>query len=114
VGMAAEHRDAVRRAAPDAADRTFTLKELVRLLDAIAPADPDAGADALGRRRQAAARLRAEGFEGNPYDEDIVDPLGQPLESYRAIAWELEQWTGRLADGLFGAAAPAGASAEEA
>jgi hypothetical protein len=46
--------------------------------------------------------LRLEGFTGNPLDDDIVDPLGLPLESYRAVAWELGEWCGRLVDGLFG------------
>ena len=40
-----------------------------------------------------------------PYDEDIADPLGQPLEAYRAIAWEIETWSDQLVSALFGAAA---------
>jgi len=31
-----------------------------------------------------------------------VDPLGMPLESFRAIAWELDEWISKLVDGLFG------------
>ncbi len=38
-------------------------------------------------------------------DDDIADPLGQPLEAYRAIAWEIETWNDRLVNGLFGAVA---------
>jgi protein-tyrosine phosphatase len=114
IGIASEHREAVVRAMPDAAPRTFTLKELVRLLEAqpVATASRDPGAQLLARVA-AADELRRSGFEGNPNDEDVVDPLGQPLESYRAIAWELEEWCSRLADGLFGkAAAPARTGAE--
>ena len=53
--------------------------------------------------------MRREGFPGNPRDEDVADPLGQNLDTYRAIAWELDEWIRRLVDGLYGAA-PAPAS----
>ena len=110
VAMAEEHRDAVARALPEAAGRTFTLKELVRLLEALPPpAAPLRVGDFFDRVAQADA-LRRAGFVGNPHDEDIVDPLGLPLESFRAIAWELDEWTARLADSLYGAA-PAAAAA---
>lgn len=111
VGMSAEHRDAVIRLVPEAADRTFTLKELVRLLDALPGIDPTAPpSDALAHRLTQADGLRRSGFEGNPHDEDVMDPLGMPLDSYRAVAWELDEWSRRLADGLFGLA-PANATA---
>jgi protein-tyrosine phosphatase len=107
VAMAAEHRDAVSRAMPEAADRTFTLKELVRLLEAL---PPPTGPDDLPDRVARADDVRRGGFAGNPHDEDIVDPLGLPLESFRAIAWELDEWTVRLAQSLYGSA-PAAAAA---
>jgi hypothetical protein len=47
---------------------------------------------------------------GNPHDEDVVDPLGMPMESYRAIAWELDEWVARLLDGLFGSVPEAAGS----
>jgi protein-tyrosine phosphatase len=103
VAMAGEHRDEVVEMAPDAADRTFTLKELVRLLEAL-PA-PSGG---LPARVREAAALRAGGFTGNARDEDIADPLGASVDTYRAIAWELDDWIRRLVDGLLGrAVAPA-------
>jgi protein-tyrosine phosphatase len=97
VAMAGEHRTEVARALPEAAAKTFTLKELVRLLDrrssddvtldlATAVADADA--------------LRRTGSPGVPDDEDILDPLGMPDQAYRAVAWELDEWCQRLADGL--------------
>ena len=110
VAMAAEHRDAVSRAMPEAADRTFTLKELVRLLEALPPPTGPLGPDDLPDRVARAGDARRGGFAGNPHDEDIVDPLGLPLESYRAIAWELDEWTARLAQSLYGSA-PAAAAA---
>ena len=94
----------------DALDRTFTLKELARLLEHDAPATPLSG-DALGARIAAAADARRGGGPTNPYDEDIVDPLGMPLETYRAIAWELDDWIDRMLAGLFGPV-PAGVAGE--
>jgi protein-tyrosine phosphatase len=99
LAMSWEHGVAAVREVPDAAPRTFTLKELVRLLEALP--EPAAGED-LRARVAAADALRNQGFEGNPHDLDVADPLGMPLQSFRAVTWELEEWCGRLADGLFG------------
>ncbi|MEX0984458.1 MAG: hypothetical protein WD096_05355 [Actinomycetota bacterium] len=107
VAMAAEHSAHVGSAVPEARDRTFTLKELVRLLEAGEPVAT--GLEAIG----AAAARRADGFGANPFDDDVEDPYGMSMEAYRAMAWELEEWTGRLADALFGPipASAAGAGA---
>ena len=109
LGMAGDHARAVVTQEPDAAPRTFTLKELVRLLDALPPAS---GGD-VASRVAAADALRASGFAGNPADEDVPDPLGMPLESFRAVAWELDEWCARLVDGLLGRADAAVATAAE-
>lgn len=100
LAMSREHARAVVDREPGAAHRTFTLKELVRLLEALPPAP---GAD-LASRVTAADRLRSSGFTGNPNDEDVADPLGLPLASFRAVAWELDEWIARLVDGLLGRA----------
>jgi len=102
VGMAVEHRDAVGDLVPEAAARSFTLKELVRLLEALPPGAGPARGPGLEARVGEADALRRRGSEGNPWDEDVVDPLGMPLDTYRAIAWELDGWTDRLVEGLFG------------
>jgi protein-tyrosine-phosphatase len=99
VAMAAEHREEIVRTVPEARGKTFTLKELVRLLDALDPAD---GRLDLGATVARADERRRAGFRGNPHDEDVVDPLGMPIESYRAVAWELDEWCERLAAGLVG------------
>ncbi len=99
VTMAREHRDAVARMDPAATSQTFTLKELVRLLEA------DPAAPGLERTAATAEALRASGFAGNPADEDVADPLGMPIETYRAMAWELDGWTSRLAHAALGAIA---------
>jgi len=100
VCMAAEHRDAITATEPGVARAVFTLKELARLLEQLPPVG--AGHPDLLARIRDADRLRRDGFPGNPLDEDVVDPLGMPLDSYRAIAWELDEWSDRVAEGLAG------------
>ena len=117
VAMAGEHREAAAELVPAAASRTYTLKELVRLLETVdrimtstgrgPQTDDDVGssddvAADLGVRIAQAHAARTSGGEANPWDEDVVDPLGLPLDTYRAVAWELEGWSDRLVDRLFG------------
>ena len=72
------------------------MKELVRLLEggARAAATPAA-------RIAAAAAARGGAEAGEHQDEDIADPLGLPLDGYRAIASELDDWIARLVPALF-------------
>jgi low molecular weight protein-tyrosine phosphatase len=98
VAMAPEH---ARAFAGEAGSRTFTLKELVRLLEAL-PEVEDASLGGLSERIAEADRLRQEGFEGAPSDEGIPDPLGMSLDVFRVVAAELDAWCSRLADGLVG------------
>jgi protein-tyrosine phosphatase len=111
VTMATEHREDIVGLHPRIADRTFTLKELVRLLEAPRAAEDgphvrgSTDPETLLRERVAEAHeLRRAGFGGNPDDEDVVDPLGMPVETYRAVAAELEEWCERLAAAVFGLA----------
>jgi protein-tyrosine phosphatase len=83
--MAGEHRDEIAALVPAAADRAFTLKELVRLLD-----------------RAPRIEAAASGVLTDRVAQDIVDPLGMPIDTYRAVAWELEEWIDRLVVDLFG------------
>lgn len=99
--MARDHRDTF---APPLGAHAFTLKELVRLLEALPAPPADAGPEVLAGRIAAADLARRDGTASSS-DEDIADPLGQPLEAYRAIAWEIETWNERLVTALFGAAA---------
>jgi protein-tyrosine phosphatase len=98
VAMAPEH---ARAFTDEAGSRTFTLKELVRLLEAL-PETEGASLGRLPERIAEADRLRRGGFEGDPWDEGIDDPLGMPLDRFRAVAAELDAWCSRLADGLVG------------
>ena len=101
VGMAAEHRQDVRALVPEAEARTFTLKELVRVLEATdrrplnATLDDGflAGAVADANRRRAGSPATAE--------DDVMDPLGLSLHGYRAVASEVGDLCERLAGGLY-------------
>jgi protein-tyrosine-phosphatase len=103
IAMAPEQAEAVLDLVPAAASRTFTLKELVRLLEALPASDRGPVAD-LSTRVLDANGLRQRGFQGNPHDDDVPDPLGMPFETFRAIAWELDGWCSRLVEGLYGGA----------
>lgn len=90
IAMSVEHRDAIASAVPSAVDRTFTLKELVLLLEAVRPTGD------LAARVAAAARHRRD--VGAPVgDLDVADPYGSSPEVYRSMADELDHWTGLLA-----------------
>ncbi len=102
VCMAMEHVDDLVRSDPGLRAKTFSLKELTRLLEGLGEADGDARPDDLQARIAQADELRRSGFTGNPHDDDVADPLGMPLDAYRAIAWELDRWIARLVDGLYG------------
>jgi len=91
VCMAAEHRDAIVIAMPDLETKTFTIKELVRLLEKSSPGG------SLEARVAAAAAARNG---SSPSAEDVRDPLGEPIDTYREVADELYDLSGRLAAAL--------------
>lgn len=114
LAMAAEHRDEVSRILPDEAGKTFTLKELVRLLEALpqGPSIADPGEVLAERVADADALRRASDRTPRGRDEDVTDPLGRRMWTFRAVASDLQEWCGRLVEGLFGPV-PAWAEAEE-
>jgi protein-tyrosine phosphatase len=91
VCMAAEHREAIVGAMPDLETKTFTIKELVRLLERAPTGGP------LKARVAAAAAARNG---SSPPSEDVHDPLGDPIDGYRKVADELHDLSGRLAIAL--------------
>lgn len=105
IAMTSSQRDLLAEGFPERAQRIFTLKELVRLLEAEPIGSEERSPAELARL---AAERRARGLVRNPHDEDVVDPMGFAFETYRAVAWELEGWCRRLADLM----APAPARAE--
>jgi protein-tyrosine phosphatase len=100
--MAREHVDAIVRTTPSVAARTFTLKELVRLMERLPRDRPGEAWD----RVAAADRLRHARPPTDDVDDDVVDPLGLPLDGYRAVAAELHDRCGRLVRGFVAGAPP--------
>lgn len=102
VGMAAEHREDVQALVPEAEARTFTLKELVRLLEAAGPRPVDTTpTDGVLPGAAADAHRRRAGSPAIWGEDDVVDPLGLSLQGYRAVASELADLCERLASGLY-------------
>jgi protein-tyrosine-phosphatase len=91
VCMAAEHRATIVTAMPDLETKTFTIKELVRLME-----KSQAGGSLEARVGAAAAARNGSSRQ----DEDVRDPLGDPIDGYREVADELYDLSGRLAIAL--------------
>jgi protein-tyrosine phosphatase len=89
--MAADHREAIVGAWPETRAKTFTIKELVRLLET------SFKEGSLEVRVAAAADARNG---SSPRGEDVRDPLGDEIDGYREVADELHDLSGRLAAAL--------------
>jgi protein-tyrosine phosphatase len=102
LGLAREHRDEVLELVPDAAPKTFTLKELAALLEALPPAPVHADRDAAAARIAETHRLRGGSRGPVVRDPDVRDPIGSALFAYRDVAWDIETAVGAMLIGLFG------------
>jgi protein-tyrosine-phosphatase len=115
LGLAREHCDEVLDVVPEAAPKTFTLKELATLLEALPAAPVHADRSAALARVADAHRLRG-GSDGPVIrDPDVRDPIGSALFAYRDVAWDIGTTLDTVLVGLFGdrrAAARAAASEE--
>jgi protein-tyrosine-phosphatase len=84
--MTRDHRRDVLALAPRALGRTFTLREAAALLDLV-PGDAEMGGDTLPERARslvaalASARPRRQGAD----DDDVPDPIGQPIEVHEEV-----------------------------
>src|SRR5919201_6306261 len=88
--MGRAHCEEIVEEHPADAGKVFTLKEFVRLVEEENVIGDRPAGDSLAQRVALADGRRRGGFTGNPLDEDITDPLGLPLDAFRAVAWELE------------------------
>ena len=89
VAMAPEHVQWVRRTHPDAADRTVTLKRIVRDL---APFSASSSAEALLDRIRALDLANVEIEEW----EEVVDPAGGEQPEFDACAQEIDRLVDQL------------------
>ena len=103
LAMTRRHRQVVLEVVPRALAGTFTLREAADLLRGMAADAPVEGNDFPARARSlvqgmAAVRGRRESWR----DDDIRDPIGQPLDVHQeigdAVAEALVPVLGRLAD----------------
>lgn len=104
IGMERNHVAAAVVDGGMPADRTFTLAELVRLLDpppAVETSDPATRARAVIAE---AARRRGEAVSFVP-DEDIADPFGRSRKTYQRVVNQLAELLDELVWDLFGIAA---------
>ena len=100
--MTAEQKESVIGLAPSAADRTFTLKELVFLLERTndQPAPRDRWlAEAVAQ----ANRVRESEPALELLDEDVSDPLGLGPDAFRATVWEVGQLLERFLEKAYSA-----------
>lgn len=86
------HRTAVLRMAPGSMRRTFTLRELGRLVPLIEPAG---SADGPVLRAAAvvaqASAIRGSALASDPLADDVADPYLRPVEAFRECADLLSQ-----------------------
>jgi protein-tyrosine phosphatase len=91
--MTNDHADAVRNHHPDAAPRTFVVGQLLRLAERLGPRGERTAQEWLAAVDELRDPKRRRAL---PQDE-IRDPLGEPLEAYQALAIQLDDLTLRLA-----------------
>jgi protein-tyrosine phosphatase len=87
ITMTREHLREAVVTSPSAFAKTFTLRELVRRIDA----NPHATLQELHFGRQIGDYVSAD-----PAD-DVADPIGQPRSRYEETAWELDGLLTRVA-----------------
>jgi protein-tyrosine phosphatase len=104
LGLAVEHAQAIVAMREDARARTFTLRELARLVEAAGPRRPEEEVDAYVSRLH---RSREERGWRSPED-DVADPYGQPVEAVATTAADLDSMLRSVVGHVWpeGAAAP--------
>lgn len=101
------HRAAAVTLVPRAAGRTFTLRELDRLLTRVDPADlPADPAQRPAALVRAAAAQRGLVRADRPEDDDVADPYGGPPAGYvpcaALVESSLQRWLDLAAGGATG------------
>jgi protein-tyrosine phosphatase len=95
LGMARRHAREVVLLDPAAWPRTFTLKELVRRGDQVGPRQSvESLGSWLGRLHQGRERID---LVGRSAADDVSDPIGGPLDTYRKTARQVAGLVDRAA-----------------
>jgi protein-tyrosine phosphatase len=95
LGMERRHVRDVILSAPDAAARTFTLKELVRRGEQLT--EPRAGVPLNTWLEDVAAGRGPSDLVGQARADDTVDPFGGSRRAYRETVTEIDDLSTRLA-----------------
>lgn len=84
LALTREHRARVVDLDPSALRRTFTLRELGRIVASLDPDDLPAAPTTAGRLTDLVALAPSRrGPARTPADDDVADPYGRPLAAYR-------------------------------
>jgi len=92
LGMTRAHAREIIVIEPVAAWRTFTFKELVRRAEA-SPRVREPFGDWISRL---ASERGSDELLGSSPDDDVADPIGQPLSVFRRTLTELDDLSDRL------------------
>lgn len=101
LGATRQHRSVVLGHEPAALRRSFTLKEMARLVEVVPAESGESPADRAGRVVEAAAKARGA-VRVSPRDDDIADPYGASLHVYRQRRDEIARATSAIAAALLG------------
>ncbi|MFC8732578.1 low molecular weight phosphatase family protein [Luteimicrobium sp. NPDC057192] len=107
LALSREHRAAVVDLVPGAVGRTFTLRELARILMTLpAPRRREGGAPSAARLRglRDDARLH-RGAPADPDEDDVADPYGRGASAYRRTFDEILPAVDVLVGAMFDAVA---------
>ena len=99
VGMERRHVREAAVLARDAWGRSFTLRELARRATAAGPRPADVPIDRW--LAQLAADRTPDVHLGASRDDDVADPIGRSLRTYRRCASDLEQLVATVVDHLW-------------
>lgn len=99
VGMELQHVREVAVLDRNALDRSFTLPELARRVQAAGPRSDQEPVESYLRR--VAAGRQISDLLGNRPEDEIADPIGRPMRDYEAAATQIETFVDVVVAHLF-------------
>lgn len=97
LGLSRVHIRELLSVEPELRSRLFTLKQFARWI----PDHPRPKASRLGPWLDREARRPGTDFLGDSADDDIADPVGQPIDDWRVMSNDLTHAIQAIIDGLF-------------